>query len=259
MSPDSTNPSILSLTREFRVNVEDIDFNARLKFYRFCGYLFEMANIHAKQLHYGFEEMKQANYYWVLSRLLLHVNDYPKFDQNIVIETWTKGTSRLFGLRDFCIRDQDNKTLALVTTAWLALNKTNGRPGRPEYMSQFHSLHAGKYAIDEVPDKIGPPDPGQIVASIPVRYSDLDINKHVTAGRYIAWIQDQFPLEHYLQNQIKTFQINYHNETRFGETMQLYFSPDKETNVHNRIEGKIESSGVTAFRASIEWGKISDR
>ena len=126
-------------------------------------------------------------------------------------------------------------------------------------MKQFHSLHAGKHAIEDVPEKIDPLKPGQPEASIQVRYSDLDINKHVNAGRYIAWVQDQFPIEHYLHNQIKTFQINYHNETRFGETVQLYFSPGKETNVHNLVEGKIESSGATAFRAKIEWENISEQ
>ncbi|MBL7112574.1 MAG: hypothetical protein ISS19_11620 [Bacteroidales bacterium] len=255
MSPNSKNSTELSLTKEFSLNGEDIDLFGKMKLFSICGYLFKMANIHARQLHYGFEEMKQENHYWVLSRLLLRVNDYPKFDQNIVIETWTKGLNRLFALRDFCIYDQDNKVLVLATTAWLALDKPTGRPARPEYMAQFHSLHAGKHAIEDVPDKIDPPNSDQPEASIPVLYSDLDLNKHVNAGRYIAWLQDQFPIEHYLQNQIKTFQINYHNETRFGETVQLYFSPGKETNMHNLVEGKIESSGITAFRARIEWGK----
>jgi medium-chain acyl-[acyl-carrier-protein] hydrolase len=255
MSPEATNPSGLSLIEEFKVPAEDIDANGRMKFFRICSYLFEMATIHARQLKYGFEDMQQENHYWVLSRLLVHVNHYPEFDQNIVIETWTKGTNRLFALRDFCITDQEKNVLALAATAWLALDKTTGRPGKPEYMAQFHSLHAGRHAIQELPGKIDPPEPGHLEASIPVRYSDLDINKHVNAGRYIAWVQDQFPLEHYQQNQIETFQINYHNETRFGETVQLYFSPGKETDANNLIEGKIENSGSTAFRARIEWVK----
>ena len=102
--------------------------------------------------------MQQENHYWVLSRLLLHVDEYPKFDRNIVVETWTKGLNRLFALRDFCIYDQDKNVLALATTAWLALDKTTGRPARPEYMKQFHSLHAGRHAIEDVPDKIDPPN-----------------------------------------------------------------------------------------------------
>jgi medium-chain acyl-[acyl-carrier-protein] hydrolase len=258
MSSYQNTPSGLSLIEEFKVHAEDIDFNGRMKFYGICGYLFEMATIHARQLQYGFEDMKKANHYWVLSRLLVHVNDYPKFDQDIIIETWTKGISRLFALRDFCVTDHDGRVLVLAASAWLALNRITGRPGRPEYMARFHSLHAGKHAIQSVPDKIDPPEPGQLEALLQVRYSDLDINKHVNAGKYIAWVQDQFPIEHYRQKQIKTFQINYHNETRFGETVQLYFTPDKEINMQNRAEGKIESSGATAFRANIEWEKIGE-
>ncbi len=253
MSPDTTSPSELSLIEKFRVPAEDIDANGEMKFFRICSYLFKMATNHAMKLNYGFEDMQKENHYWVLSRLLVHVNNYPEFDQNIIIETWTKGTNRLFALRDFCITDQANNVLVLAATAWLALDKATGRPGRPEYMAQFHSLHAGRHAIQEVPGKIDPPEPGLLEASIPVHYSDLDINKHVNAGRYIAWIQDQFPLEHYQHNQINSFQINYHNETRFGETVQLYFSQGKEADQHTLVEGKIENSGITAFRARIEW------
>jgi len=244
----------LTYTEDFQINAEDYDFNGRMKFYRICGYLFEMATIHARKLHYGFEEMKEVNHYWVLSRLLLHINQYPEFDQNITIETWTKGISRLFALRDFCITDKENKVLAVAATAWLALDKTTGRPARPDYMKQFHSLHAGKHAIDKVPDKIDPPEKARPEASIPVSYSDLDLNQHVNAGKYISWIQDQFTTEHYLSKQINSFQINYHNETRFGETVQLFFSAGKEDTSQNLVEGRIESSGAVAFRARLTWG-----
>jgi acyl-ACP thioesterase len=241
----------LTFNEEIIVRAEDFDFNGRMKFYCICGYLFEMATIHARKLNYGFEDMKKSNHYWVLSRLLVQVNNCPKFDQNINIETWTKGTNRLFALRDFCIRDQDKNVLALATTAWLALDKSTGRPARPEYMKQFHSFHAGKNAIEEVPGKLNPPESNQPESSVAVSYSDLDINEHVNAGRYIAWIQNHFKPEHYLRKEIKSFQINFHNETRFGETVQFYFSPDKETMTDNLVEGKIKSSGITAFRAKI--------
>ena len=83
MSSNSKSPSELSLTMEFSVNAEDIDLNGKIKFFRICAYLFKMAHIHSMKLDYGFEKMQQENHYWVLSRLLLHVIDYPEFDQNI--------------------------------------------------------------------------------------------------------------------------------------------------------------------------------
>ena len=61
--------------------------------------------------------------------------------------------------------------------------------------------------------------------------------------------------EHYLRKQINSFQINYHNETRFGETVQLFFSDAKENSSQNLVEGKIESSGAVAFRARLTWGE----
>jgi len=258
MSQKSNNPSQLTYKEEFKIHAEDIDFNGRMKFYRLCSYLLEMATIHARKLNYGFEVMKQMNHYWVLSRLIVYMNHYPVFDQNIIIETFTKGLNRLFALRDFFVLDMDNNILVRAASAWLAIDKITGRPARPEYITKFHGLHSGRDAIKEVPGKIHAPDSSCPEASIPVKYSDLDINEHVNAGKYISWIQDQFTQEHYRNKQINKFQINYHNETRYGEIIELFFSPDKGTGNNNLVEGKIKSSAEVAFRAKVEWGEIGD-
>ena len=192
------NGHLISIWQEeFKIPSEDIDFNGKLKFHSLCGYFFEIASQHANHLHFGYHDLKQVNFYWVLSRLHVKVNRYPGFDQRVVVETWHKGINRLFGLRDFRILDMDNRELVLATSAWLVLDKNSGRPVKPDGFTELYKPKTEYHAIKEIPDKIDPLPGHETEKIIEPGYTDFDINLHVNAGRYIEWIQDTYIPEFY--------------------------------------------------------------
>jgi acyl-ACP thioesterase len=239
---------------EFIIHAKDIDINGKLKFYCICGYFFEMAARHANHLRFGFKDLKQENVYWVLSRLHVKVITYPDFDQKIKIETWHKGVDRLFGLRDF--RMYCNGTeMALATTAWLILDKKTGRPVRPDKFTELHHSKTAFSAINEIPDKLGSLAESDNIKWIQPGYTDLDINVHVNAGKYITWIQDLYSPDFYKKNQVADFQINYLNETRYGEKVRILWKDVfAENQLNSLIEGRIDETDDPAFRARINWG-----
>jgi acyl-ACP thioesterase len=251
-----TNNRSFIWEEEFTIHAKDIDFNGKLKFYCICGYFFELAARHANHLHFGFKDLKQENVYWVLSRFHIKILKYPGFDQKINIQTWHKGVGRLFGLRDFRITDKDGHDQALASSAWLMLDKNSGRPIRPERISELQNSRIEYHAISEIPEKLESLSEYQKAKFIEPGYTDLDINFHVNAGRYIAWIQDLYPPDFYNKFQISEFQINYLNETRFGERIQILsceepFGDSLSTNV----EGRIDGTKNPAFRARVIWCK----
>ena len=245
---------------EFSIYAKDIDFNGKLKFYCICGYFFELAARHANQLRFGFKDLEQENVYWVLSRLHVKILKYPGFDQKINIQTWHKGVGRLFGLRDFRIIEKDGQELALATSAWLILDKNTGRPIRPEKFPELQNSKTDYHAINELPDKLESLTEYHNVKLIDPGYTDLDINFHVNAGKYIAWIQDLYSPDFYNKFQISEFQINYLNETRFGEKIRILSHDEPlENELISKIEGRINDTDNPAFRASIVWDKTGKK
>jgi medium-chain acyl-[acyl-carrier-protein] hydrolase len=241
---------------EFNIHAKDIDFNGKLKFYCICGYFFEIAARHANHLRFGFQDLKQENVYWVLSRLHVKTIKYPGFDQKINIQTWHKGLDRLFGLRDFRILDKDGLELALATSAWLILDEKTGHLVRPEKFTELHNSKTDYNAINELPDKLEPLSEYDQSKLIEPGYTDLDINFHVNAGKYIAWIQDLYPPDFYNKYQIADFQINYLNETRFGEKIRIVSRQESiENQLISKIEGRIDGTDNPAFRVRIVWHK----
>lgn len=60
------------------------------------------------------------------------------------------------------------------------------------------------------------------MAQLTVKYSDIDINRHVNSMRYIQWLTDLFDIDKYKKNRIKRFEINYVNESFWGDDIQIY-------------------------------------
>ena len=62
-------------------------------------------------------------------------------------------------------------------------------------------------------------------------YSAVDLMGHVNNTRYVEWICNCFPQEKYQQEQIAWLQINYNNEVRPNEIVQLGIQP---VEIHHR-------------------------
>lgn len=243
---------------EFSIHAKDIDFNGKLKFYCICGYFFELAARHANQLHFGFKDLSQENVYWVLSRLHVKILNYPGIDQKIKIQTWHKGIDRLFGLRDFRIIDKEGQVQVLAASAWLILDKNTGRPIRPDRFKELHTTKMDYHAIDNIPEKLEPLSGHHKVRYINPGYTELDINFHVNAGRYVAWIQDLYTPDFYRNFQISEFKINYLNETRFGSKVQILIKEESSReNLLTDVEGRIDGTENPAFRAHLLWSKTN--
>jgi acyl-ACP thioesterase len=55
-----------------------------------------------------------------------------------------------------------------------------------------------------------------------VRYSDIDINKHMNSIKYVEHIVNVFDLEMFKDNTIQRFDIIYLAEGLFGDKLKLY-------------------------------------
>ena len=86
-----------------------------------------------------------------------------------------------------------------------------------------------------------------------MRYSDLDINKHVTAGKYIEWIQNSFETRMYEKSNISEFQMNFLSETYSGENITMHWMTGKESGDNYYFEGIKGSYDHPVIRAYVKF------
>ena len=131
------NAGELTLKKDYEVPAFAADFRGMIKFYYLCDWLFDAASEHARSLGWGYGDLKKHKMYWVLSRFHAIMRHYPGMHEHITLETWPRGISGPFALRDFRLSSGKDTVICLATTAWLIMDAERGRPERQPVFRAF--------------------------------------------------------------------------------------------------------------------------
>ena len=232
-----------------RIHAHDVDFNQRASLEGLCRAFLEAAWNHAETLGAGYNFLAAQKKFWVLSRLRIMVDQYPRWGEALALKTWPRPPQSIFALRDFEMFDVSGKRLLAGASAWLVLDAVTHRPQRLEKV--FGSIKTiPRMALPEDPAKLPPASSGAASFTTAVRYSDLDVNRHVNSATYLRWLLDSYPLTFHQSHYVRDFQINYVSETRGGETVSISTSEPTPLNFVHTIS---KSDGAETCRARLEW------
>ncbi len=184
-------------------------------------FLLESASQHADSVGYGYRHMQEQAYTWVLSRFLFAIERYPRWQERVGVETWPSGSERLFALRDYRIVDSSGVGIARATSSWIVINVATRAPERPERVRMLSNHFTDDQRVFERNAAKIPA--AAVEASRPevARYSDIDVNGHVTSARYLEWILDGFAPDFRSSHALEGFEINYLAETLCGEEVRV--------------------------------------
>lgn len=239
----------LFYTLSHRIYSSECDMEQRLRPGALVDLLIQAAIGSADSLGFGVQEMQKENSLWVLSQLSLEIVRPMKWKERIQVKSWPKDQQGAFYLRDFELHDTEGQVVVRAVSSWLALDENNKRPRRlqgpaVENLSRLKDKHALPYA----PHKLSF-SPKEHDKSIEPAYSDYDLNRHVTASRYIDWLFDSLPLPFLAANYPKMLSINYLREILPKNKLKLYWQQHGENEYH--FEGKLTDNGKTAYRAQL--------
>ena len=169
------------------------DGNAKLQ--SICDLLQETAGNHALKLDFDISQLREQNLTWMLHRLHLKMDRFPKWRDEITIKTWPSSGDTLRAYRDFLIIDQSGNHIGRCLSYWLMINIETRKPVRmPEEILKMapadveHVMDVKKKRIDYVEETSG----SKIFR---VRRSDLDLNEHLNNVKYIEWALEALPAE----------------------------------------------------------------
>jgi medium-chain acyl-[acyl-carrier-protein] hydrolase len=235
-----------------RIRTYEVDYTNRLKLNSIFNFLQEAASKSADSLGFGYKDFEKENLYWVLSRVRVILLDNQRVGDTICIETWPKAIEGVFATRDFRIYDSDENIICLATSSWALLDAKTMRPlPGAELQKRVHHMNADS-AIDEVPGKIMEPSRKDLVYERPVRYLDLDVNRHVNNVRYVEYLLDAFPMEHYQSRKLVSVQVNFLNEALYGDILRIYKGPYEEQEELVYLAG-VNQHDRKIFQARVEW------
>lgn len=239
---------MISFKETLRVKSYETDINANLKLYSFMNFAQEAAGLHADSLGFGYDNLIQTDIAWVLSRIHVRFLKLPRWKDEISLETWHKGTDRLFGFRDFEVLDSLGEKIILATSSWLVINTRTRRLQRMEnIMGENTEGNDSRHAIEEAAERLVSPQEMEFVRTRVVAFSDVDINRHTNNAKYTEWALDCIKEDVITAIRITDLVINFNAESRMGDSIDFYKSDTSETMF---IEGKRGDNSIFQFKLS---------
>jgi acyl-ACP thioesterase len=238
----------------FSVRSYETDPRGRLQAPVLCKLLEEAATNHAKILGVAVETLFEAGVAWVLSRLQLTMERWPRSGEEIVVETWPEAASRLFTERRFEVFDTSETQIGSASTLWLVLDLVRRRPIR------LPSLVLDRLAEVDIGSEpmrfadLAPMNSIQSELAYTVRRSDLDLAGHVNNTSYVEWAVEAVPDEVWQTHALADLEIQYLSECHHGQTIlsrSHRVDHDPEIEVSHQLVRKEDETEVA--RAVTRW------
>ena len=228
--------------KSFKISSYHVDLNRQLTIPSLCHYFQEIAYEHAEHLNFGYNYLKSVKKFWILSRLQFEIYQLPVWGDEIVVTTWPRGMDGMFALREFVATQLDGTKLAGATSSWLILDEERHFPQRinPEDFVEFSKTTES--ALNLIADKLPKVENITKSETFSVKFSDVDVNKHVNNSMYIQWAINSLPIELLISGKISSLLVNFLGEASFGDNISLWKSGDLGgqffVSIQNESKGK---------------------
>lgn len=241
----------LSHKEKLTIKCYETDTLLNLTPYAFMNMAQEMANLHAAEIGFGYDDLNNNKLAWVLSRVRIKFLNTPKWRDNITFETWHKGNEGLFALRDFIVYDKSGNPAVTASTYWLIINTETRRVQRTDHISGYAESKAANPidVMEEKCEKIAAPDRIELHHEHIVQYSDLDMNGHTNNAKYIEWSIDCIEPSLLFERRIKEIEINFNLESKLYDKIELYVADI--SNDIKYIQG--ERDGKSIFQTRLKF------
>ncbi len=125
--------------------------------------------------------------------------------------------------------DANGNYFGYARSIWTAIDLETRRPTNVEELYGLTDYVNDKPCPVEGASKIPLlKDDAEQITSFDVKYSDIDINKHLNSIKYIEHFVDVFPLEMYQEKEIGRFEITYIHEGQYGTALDIVQKKDSD-------------------------------
>lgn len=183
--------------------------------------IIEIATSHANILGIGYKDLIKNRSAWVLGRLNIDLKRLPSMHEDYSLTTWIEAFNRHYSIRNFVIQSKKDGVIGYSSTVWMAINIDTRRPTDLSIIENREEMILGKDCPVSSQFRIPLPKNSDIENLYQFKTTDIDFNRHVTTCRYVDLVQNQLPLDFYDYNSLKYFEIAFHHEGIWGETVKI--------------------------------------
>lgn len=204
----------------------------------------ETATLHSNELGIGYADLLPLGIGWVMARISIQVDRYPRINETYSMSTWIAGYNKYFSERRHEMTGSDGSVLARITSTWAAIDIAK------RSMAPLIDLDGRRFPIVERAGDIERLPPPSILADNleskrihRFSFSDIDFNRHVNAISYLIAAIDTHGLSFYDGHNISRLDAVFEHESYFDEDIAIVTGKDRRcegalTTEFHRAEGR---------------------
>lgn len=209
--------------------------------------MLEAAWAHAQIMDWGYDDLKNHNLFWVLSRFYLQVEKYPAWQDEITLNTWSAGTDGMYAYREYIMEDSKGEIILKASSAWLILDMETRKIFRlSDYKATFPKRIDANACRN--PKRIKPDAHVGELNFYPVLFSELDINKHFNSVKYVERVLDDYGIDFLNENEPAEMEINYLKEAVAGDSVSVTRTQVSDNEYLNCLVRQSDAVDLCAMR-----------
>lgn len=232
---------------KFFVSSGDVDDHFKLKLSSIFKFFQIVSSNHSELLGLGKKETIDKGMCWVISRMKVVVFKYPEMLETIIVKTHPGPIMSFLFPRYYQIYSESGELLATGSACWSLLDAVTHK------VIIKPVANAINYPSETHPDDI--PLPERIIGkdfslldSRKVRYSDIDINRHLNNIKYIEYLIDIHNVDFYDKNWISEIVINFEKEIKDDEEVKFYSNGQNPEIVMGEVNGVRSFTSKLVFK-----------
>ena len=230
------------LSEEYTIDIGHTDSRGLARPSTIIDFMQDIATRHAEQTGLA-EGATRQHAFWVLSRLRYEMKRPLRSYETVRVTTWPRQIKGALWYRDFRF-EVNGEEVGTAVTGWAIVNWETRKLMRPQLLQA------------EIPEQIvGKPEFLKGIRcpeTVPcfdrvVRYSDIDVNRHLNNVKAVDILSDAFGLEQSETRWVYKMQVNYLNETRCGTTLHIRSCTQENSLIVAAFDGEQENVQAEIF------------
>lgn len=216
-----------------------------------CNYFQEAASLNAELLGFSKSDLSSAgaNISWVLTRMAVKMDRYPRWEDEVTVETFPRGGRKIVAWRDFTLRSAAGETLGRASSEWMLIDLATRKiaPVPEKVLACEDPANEPVLGLEPFTPRLRfPSDAAAREAGHPffAQQSHIDLNGHVNNVHYVEWL-----LEPCATGCPSELEIVFRSETLAGDEVRVETASGNGATYHRVFapDGKDHVLARTAF------------
>lgn len=219
---------VLSGKYTLQISPQECDFREQVSLPALGDIILQVAGKSADRNGFGMQKLNTINRTWVVLRMAIEMQYYPKWRDEITIETWVEEVNRAATTRHFKITDSEGRILGGASSLWAMIDVSTRRTVDLQTIEGLSAAATSVPSIIQEPGRLPSVD-GDAIRTHHIRYSDIDFNHHANSMKYVEWMLDCLSLQWHQEHIVNRFEINFLHEVFYGEPVNIYLKQEDDT------------------------------